>query len=101
MLAAGAKGVISVVANILPKDTHRICELYQTGKTEEALQLQLKMLDLINALFVEVNPIPVKTALNLMGFDVGKLRLPLCDMEEKNLEMLKTQMKNYGITIKE
>ena len=59
------------------------------------------MLDLINALFVEVNPIPVKTALNLMGFDVGKLRLPLCDMEEKNLEMLKTQMKNYGITIKE
>lgn len=98
VLALGGKGVISVVSNILPEDTHNICEYYFKGETKKSLDLQLKMLNLINSLFIEVNPIPIKTAMNLMGFDVGDLRLPLCEMEEANLEKLKKSMENYGIS---
>ena len=97
MLAMGCKGVISVLANILPQDTHNICELFFDKKTDESCALQLKVLDLVKALFIEVNPIPVKTAMNLMGMNVGSLRLPLYEMEEKNLEFLKEQLKHFGL----
>jgi 4-hydroxy-tetrahydrodipicolinate synthase len=99
IMSLGGKGVISVVANILPEDTHNICEYYLNGETKKSLDLQLKMLNLINTLFVEVNPIPIKTAMNLMGFDVGDLRLPLCEMEDSNLEKLKNVMEDYNIKI--
>lgn len=92
VLSLGGKGVISVLSNVLPKETHDICKLYFEGKTEESSKLQIKYLDLINSLFIEVNPIPVKTALRMMGFNVGPLRMPLFDMEEANLEVLKKNM---------
>lgn len=97
ILSLGGKGVISVLANIAPKTVHDMCMLYMNGKTNEALKLQLDSLALINSLFIEVNPIPVKTAMNLLGMNVGNLRLPLCDMEDKNLKILKTELKNYGM----
>lgn len=97
MMSLGSKGVLSVVANILPEETHNICQFYMDGKTDEALKLQLDMLDLINNLFIEVNPIPVKTAMNILGYDVGGLNLPLCEMEEKNKEILKKSMEDYGV----
>jgi 4-hydroxy-tetrahydrodipicolinate synthase len=99
IMALGGIGVISVVANILPEDTHNICEYYLNGETKKSLDLQLKMLNLINTLFVEVNPIPIKTAMNLIGFEVGNLRLPLCEMEEVNLEKLKKTMQEYGVNV--
>jgi len=98
-LSLGGKGVISVVSNILPLETHNICEYYFNGETEKSKDLQLKMLDLINNLFIEVNPIPVKAALNLMGLPSGTLRLPLCEISEPNKEILKKSMKNYGIKL--
>lgn len=97
MMSIGGKGVISVVANILPEQTHNICEYYLKGETEKSMALQLEMLDVINNLFIEVNPIPVKTAMNELGYEVGPLKLPLCDMEEKNLEILKNSLKEYGV----
>ena len=97
MMSLGGKGVISVIANILPKETHDVCQMFLDGKFEESRKAYLKMTELIHALFIEVNPIPVKTAMNLIGFNVGGLRMPLCDMEDKNLEILKTAMKNYGL----
>jgi len=100
ILSLGGKGVISVVANIAPKDTHDIIEKYMQGDIEGSRNLQLKMLPLINALFIEVNPIPVKTAMNLLGYHVGKLRMPLTDMSEKNLNILKQELINYGFKLK-
>lgn len=97
ILSLGGIGVISVVANIAPKTVHDMCVLYMDGKTDEALKLQLDYLALINSLFIEVNPIPVKTAMNLLGMNVGDLRLPLCSMEDKNLNTLKAELKNYGM----
>ncbi len=97
LMSIGAKGVISVVANILPEETHNICEYYLNGELDKSLGLQLEMLELINNLFIEVNPIPVKTAMNVLGYDVGGLKLPLCEMEEKNLEILKKSLKDYGV----
>ncbi len=97
MMSIGSKGVISVVANILPEETHNICQYYMDGKTEEALKLQTEMLELINNLFIEVNPIPVKTAMNVLGYEVGPLKLPLCEMDEKNLAVLKASMEKYGV----
>lgn len=97
LMSIGAKGVISVVANILPEETHNICEYYLKGETDKSIALQLEMLDLINNLFIEVNPIPVKTAMNVLGYEVGHLKLPLCDMEEKNLEILKKSLMEYGV----
>jgi 4-hydroxy-tetrahydrodipicolinate synthase len=97
IMALGGLGVISVDANIIPKDISRMAHLYLEGKTKEALKVQLDMLALNDALFIETNPIPVKTAMNLMGMNAGKLRLPLVDMTEGNLEILKTEMKNYGL----
>lgn len=97
IMSLGGKGVISVVANILPKQTHDMVMSYIEGKTAEATKIQLDMLEVVNALFVEVNPIPVKTAMNLLGFDVGELRMPLCEMTDKNLDTLKQALENYGL----
>lgn len=99
ILSAGGKGVISVIANIAPKDTHDMVQLYLDGEREKALAIQLKMLPLISALFCEVNPIPVKTAMNLLGFRAGDLRMPLCEMEEKNLQTLKNALIGYGFKL--
>ena len=97
ILSLGGKGVISVLANVAPKQTHDMVEKFLSGDTKGAAKLQLESIELINALFCEVNPIPVKTALNLMGFDVGPCKAPLCEMEEEHIEQLKTAMKNYGL----
>ncbi|KEH98087.1 4-hydroxy-tetrahydrodipicolinate synthase [Clostridium massiliodielmoense] len=101
LLSLGGVGVISVAANIYPKEIHNMCNLYMHGKTNEALKMQLDMLDVINSMFIETNPIPIKTAMNLKGMDVGPLRLPLCDMEENNLAILKKSLENYNTTSKE
>lgn len=97
ILSLGAIGVISVLANIIPEDVHNMCELYLNGKVNEALKIQLDSLALTNALFIETNPIPVKTAMNLMNMKVGNLRLPLCEMSENNLEVLKQELKAYNL----
>ncbi len=96
-MSIGAKGVISVAANIIPKVMHDMTHKYIDGKTEEALELQLKYLDFINALFIETNPIPIKTALNIINKNVGNLRLPLVDMNEKNFNILKNEMKKINL----
>lgn len=97
MMSVGAKGVISVLSNIMPKETHDMCALCLDGDYKRAGDMQVKYLPIVRALFCEVNPIPVKTAMNLMGFDVGLLRLPLFEMEAKNLELLKTEMKKLNL----
>ncbi len=97
IMSLGGKGVISVLANVMPKETHDMCAAYLNGDTEKAARMQLEYLELINALFIEVNPIPVKTAMRLMGYNVGNLRMPLCEMEEKNLEVLKAAMKKQNL----
>lgn len=98
-LSLGGKGVISVLSNIAPKETHDMVMLYLEGKTKESCEIQLKAIPLVDALFCEVNPIPVKTALNLMGFEVGPLRGPLCEMEEANEQKLIKAMKDFGIAL--
>lgn len=97
IMSLGGIGVISVLANIIPNDVHKLCSLYLDGKHEEALNIQLDTLALTNALFIETNPIPVKTAMNILGMKVGGLRLPLCDMGTDNLNILKEEMKAYGL----
>lgn len=97
LLSLGGVGVISVVANIIPKDTHNMVVSYLEGDLEKALNLQLKMKPLIDALFIEVNPIPVKEAMNLLGMDVGSLRLPLTTMAESNLKVLINELESYGL----
>ncbi len=97
IMSLGGKGVISVLSNVAPKQTHDMCEKYLTGDVVEATRMQLEAIDLIDALFCEVNPIPVKMALNLMGMEAGTLRLPLTDMEEANTAKLKAAMEAYGI----
>ncbi|MBR2861312.1 MAG: 4-hydroxy-tetrahydrodipicolinate synthase [Clostridia bacterium] len=97
LLSVGGKGVISVASNLLPKEVHQMCVDFFEGNTQKAMEMQLKLYPLIKALFCEVNPIPAKTAASLMGFGECNLRLPLCDMSEKNLEYLKSEMRNFGI----
>ena len=97
ILALGGKGVISVLSIVAPKQTHNICQLYFDGKIEEATKEQLRAVPLINALFSEVNPIPVKKAMNLMGKGVGPLRRPLTEMEPEHADKLAAVMKEYGI----
>lgn len=99
ILAVGGAGVISVVSNIAPKAVKTLCNLIFDGKIEEAIALNDKLLPLANACFVEVNPIPVKKAVNLLGFNAGTPRAPLTDMEEQNVEKLATAMKNFGMEI--
>ncbi len=97
LLSLGGAGVISVLSNIVPKETHDICQLYFEGKVKESADLQIKLLDLIDALFHEVNPIPVKAAMNQMGLNVGHCRLPLCDPSEETLNILKTSLKKHRL----
>lgn len=100
MLALGAKGVISVWANVTPKDTHDMVHEFFNGNIEKSKEIQLKAIDLINALFSEVNPIPVKAAVNMLGFNAGDVRLPLVNMSDKNSEILKKTLIEYGLEIR-
>lgn len=100
LLSIGGKGVISVLANVMPKETHDICQLYFDGKVDQSRELQLKLLGLCDALFIEVNPVPVKTAMGLLGFNTGNLRAPLCEMTDSHLETLKAEMVKAGLIIK-
>lgn len=97
ILSLGGKGVISVLSNVAPRQTHDICQLYFDGKVKESAALQLKALPVINGLFCEVNPIPVKKAMNLMGLNAGPLRRPLTEMEEEHAAKLADAMKAFGI----
>lgn len=97
ILSLGAIGVISVLANVLPNTVHKMTHAYLNGNVKEALKLQLDTLNLCNNLFIETNPVPVKTALNLMGMKVGPFRLPLCEMDTKNEEILKESLKFYKL----
>ncbi|MDE6420213.1 MAG: 4-hydroxy-tetrahydrodipicolinate synthase [Lachnospiraceae bacterium] len=97
VLSLGGIGVISVLSNIAPKQTHDIVETYLSGNVKESTRLQLEAFPLIKALFSEVNPIPVKKAMNLMGLGAGPLRLPLTEMEEANAAKLEAEMKAYGL----
>lgn len=99
LLSLGGSGVISVVANILPKETHDLVQKFLDDDIDASKKLQLDMKPLIDALFIEVNPIPIKTAMNLLGFEVGNLRLPLADMNEKNLEILKQELINKDLKL--
>ena len=95
IMSLGGIGVISVLANVLPKEVHDMAYAYLNGDNKKALNLQLYTIALINALFIETNPIPVKTALNLMGKEVGNFRLPLCEMDNNNLILLKETLRKY------
>ena len=97
ILSLGGSGVISVLSNVAPYDTHMICQNYFDGKIDEASRMQIDYCDLIDALFCEVNPIPVKTAMRLMGWNVGKLRMPLSEMEPAHLEQLKAALKAHKL----
>ena len=97
ILSLGGVGVISVLSNVAPKETHDIVMEYLEGDRERALDIQLRYLDLINALFCEVNPIPVKGAMNIMGYNVGKLRLPLTELEESHKEYVKASLGEVGL----
>lgn len=99
MLAIGAKGVISVIANIFPEDVANMCRLFFDGKIEEAKALHLKMFPVIKALFIETNPIPVKKAMELMGLAAGSPRLPLVQMSEENVAILRKKLIEYGVEI--
>ena len=97
ILALGGIGVISVLANVVPKAVHEMVMSYLTGDTNKSLSLQLEYLKLANDLFIETNPIPVKTALNLMGKEAGDLRLPLYEMDENNKAILCSTLQNYSL----
>lgn len=99
VLSLGGYGVISVLSNVAPKETHDMVMKFLEGDLEGAAKIQLDAIPLINALFCEVNPTPVKTALNLMGMEVGPLRMPLCEMEDANKQVLIKAMKDFGISL--
>lgn len=97
LLSLGGKGVISVLSNIAPRQTHDMVMKYLEGDVKGSTELQLKYISLIKALFCEVNPIPVKMALNLLGFNVSGLRMPLTEMEAENIEILKNELIECGL----
>jgi 4-hydroxy-tetrahydrodipicolinate synthase len=97
IMALGGKGVISVMANIIPYETHQIIKLYIENKINESKELQFKYINLIKKLFIEVSPIPLKEAMNLLGFEVGKCRLPLTDISSNNKEKLEKVLKEYNL----
>lgn len=99
LLSVGGHGVISVLANICPQETHDMVTKFIEGDVQGAKELQLKLDALIASLFIEVNPVPVKTALNLIGYEVGDFRLPLAEMEEKNLDALRQELVNAGFKV--
>lgn len=100
ILSLGGLGVISVLSNVAPEETHNIVELYMNGNVKESAQLQLRALPLIDQLFCEVNPIPVKAAVNLMGMEAGPLRMPMTEIEDIHKESLKKAMEEFGIKVK-
>lgn len=97
IMSLGGKGVISVLANVIPNETHKMTKMYLEGKCHEASKMQLEYLNLANSLFLETNPIPVKTALNLMGLEVGPLRLPLYEMDDALKNQLEDTLKKYKL----
>lgn len=97
IMSLGGIGVISVLSNVAPKETHDMCQKFFDGDLAGSLQMQLEALPLIDSLFCEVNPIPVKHALNMMGWEVGPMRAPLCEMEPKNADRLANDLKGYGL----
>ena len=97
ILSLGGKGVISVLSNVMPKYTHDMTKKYLEGNVEQATKMQLDVIDLIDALFIEVNPIPVKYALNLMGYNFGKPRLPLIELFDKNKKLMEEVMKKHQL----
>lgn len=97
ILSLGGIGVISVLSNVAPKDTHNMVMEYLEGDTKRALELQLKYVDLVDALFSEVNPIPVKSAMNMMGYEAGGLRLPLTELEMKHKIQLQDELRKVGL----
>lgn len=97
ILSLGGQGVISVLSNVAPKVTHDMCQLYFDGKVEESAKLQIEYADLIDALFCEVNPIPVKVAMRKLGWNAGPLRMPLCEMEPAHEAQLEKALRNHGL----
>lgn len=97
VLSIGGCGIISVAANIVPKDMNELVKSFMNANFDAAKKLHYKLFPLIRALFIETNPIPVKTAMGLMGICSPELRLPMCEMDEKNKEKLKTALKEYGL----
>ena len=97
VLSLGGKGVISVLSNVMPKYTHEMVKNYLEGNVKVACEMQLNVLDLIDSLFSEVNPIPVKHALNLVGYNYGKPRLPLIELSDENKEKMKSVMEKHGL----
>lgn len=97
VLSLGGIGVISVLSNVMPKETHDICQLYFDGKVKESAALQLKLLGLMNDLFIDVNPIPVKEAMNILGWEVGPCRLPLYEMSEGDKAKLTASLQEVGL----
>ncbi len=96
-MALGGIGVISVIANIMPKETHEMCEYYLNGDAKKGLECQLKLLPFMNSLFIDVNPIMIKHAMNLKGMNVGECRLPLCATTEDNIKALKAEMEKLQL----
>lgn len=97
LMSLGGKGVISVLANVAPRQTHDMCAAFLAGDAKKAGEMQLQLKPLIDALFMDVNPIPVKMAVNMMGMEAGPLRLPLCEMDTENTAKLAETMKAYGL----
>ena len=97
ILSLGGSGVISVLSNVAPRQTHMICQNYFDGKVDEASRLQIDLCDLIDALFCEVNPIPVKAAMKLLGWNVGQVRMPLSEIEPAHLQQVKAALKAHGL----
>lgn len=97
MLSLGGKGVISTTANLIPYDFHQMVKLYLAGEVEAARKIQLRALNLIKALFIEISPMPIKAALNLIGMEVGICRMPLVEISAKSLEILEEEMRIYGL----
>ena len=99
LLALGGKGVISVLSNVAPQETHDICAKFFAGDVAGSTELQLRAIPLIEQLFCEVNPIPVKKAMALMGMDCGPLRMPLTELSAQHVEALRKAMKDFGIAL--
>lgn len=97
VLSLGGAGVISVLSNVCPRETHDICELFFEGRVNESAKLQLELLDLINALFMDVNPIPVKDAMNIMGLNAGPCRMPLISMDDAHMKKMNDVLLKYGL----
>ncbi len=97
IMALGGKGVISVLSNVAPRETHQLAQLCLDNNVAEAAKMQIKYLELMNDLFIDVNPIPVKEAMNMMGFKAGECRLPLLKMEQSKIDTLAASMKKAGL----